>query len=604
MNYLNTFKYVKNKTGAGFSLVEIIVSIAIFLIIATSVYQGFTSLLDAVTVARLKISASNLANEQFEIVRNLSYSDVGIFGGLPSGRIAQNQTLTRDNTEFFVKTNIRNIDDPFDGTIGGSPNDTSPADYKLVELEISCPLCRNFAPLIFSTHVAPKNLEGSSANGALFIRVLDANGQPVQGARVYIENNQAVPSFIIDDTTNNDGLLGIIDTPPGAEAYEIIVSKEGYSEERTYATGSLENPNPTKPHATIVAQQVTQISFAIDRVSMVEITSTTETCSTVANIDFNVSGTKLIGQSPDVLKYSESYETNSAGIKNIENLEWDTYNFSLNDASYDLIGAIPLLPLSLGPNTNQNLKFIVGQKNPLSLLVTIKDSSTLLPLSGAEITIEKTGYSNSLTTGRGFLRQTDWSGGAGQDDFIDDLRYFSSDGNLDVDDPAGELRLKKTFETYSSSGNLTSSTFDTGSASNFYQILWKPEDQQPETGSDSVRFQIASNNDKMTWNFLGPDGTSGTFYTLSNTNINSVHNNDRYIRYKIFLRTEDINFTPNVAEISFTFNSLCVPSGQVIFQGLTPGDYTITVSKLGYQIFSDTVEVTQPWQQKEVILNP
>jgi len=44
--------------------------------------------------------------------------------------------LIRDNTSFNVETIIRNIDDPFDGTIGGDPNDTSPSDYKLAEIEM------------------------------------------------------------------------------------------------------------------------------------------------------------------------------------------------------------------------------------------------------------------------------------------------------------------------------------------------------------------------------------------------------------------------------------------------------------------------------------
>lgn len=595
---------VKFKNSVGFSLVEVIVSIAIFLIVTVSVYQGFNSLLDAVAVSRIRTIASNLANEQFEIARNLSYSDVGILGGFPAGKIIQNQTLSRNNVEFSVETNIRNIDDPFDGTIEGNDEVGSPADYKLIELEIFCANCKNFLPLIFSTHIAPKNLEGLSTNGALFIRVFDANGQPIQGANVHIENNEAIPSFSIDDTTNNDGLLEIVDTPPGVQTYEITVSKQGYSEERTYATNLPGNPNPTKPHATVVAQQMTQISFAIDQVSTIDITSVTETCSPVNNVDFAINGSKLIGLSPDVLKYSQVYETNAVGIKTIDNLEWDTYNFSLNDTAYNIIGAIPLLPLNLGPNTNQNLKFIVSQKIPLSLLFTVKDASTQLPLSGAEITIEKSGYSNSLTTGRGFLRQTDWSGGPDQEDFIDTLKYFDSDGNVDINNPTGELRLKEIFEEYRPTGILTSSTFDTGSASNFYQILWEPRDQPPEAGFDSVKFQIATNNDETTWNFIGPDGTSGTFYTLSDTNINSVHNNDRYFRYKIFLQTEDVDFTPNVAEIAFTFNSSCVPSGQVIFQGLSSGDYTVTVSKSGYQVFNDTVSVSQSWQQKEVILNP
>ncbi len=588
----------------GFTLVEVIVSIAIFLIVAFAVYQGFVSLLDAVTVSRLKIIAANLANEQFEIARNLSYSDVGIFGGFPSGKIIQNQTVSRDGIDFSVKTNIRNIDDLFDGTIGGSPNDNSPADYKLIELEISCLYCKNFTPLIFSTHIAPKNLEGSSANGALFVRVLNANGQPVQGARVYIENNQVNPPFFIDDTSNNEGLLNIVDVPPGPQAYEITVSKQGYSEEKTYATDLIENPNPTKPHATVVAQQVTQISFAIDKTSSIEVSSVSETCSYIGGVDFKIQGTKLIGQNPDILKYEQNYATNSSGIKNIDNIEWDTYNFYLIDSAYELIGAIPLLPLLLLPDANQNLKFIVSPKNPSSLLITVKDSSTQLPLSGAEVLIEKQGYSNSLTTGRGFLRQTDWSLGPGQIDFIDPLKYFDSDGNIDIANPEGELRLQEVFEEYRPSGNLVSSTFDTGSQSNFYQILWNPHDQPPEAGPDSVKFQIAANNDNLTWNFLGPDGTAETFYTLSDTNINPIHNNKRYIRYKIFLHTEDVNFTPNVAEIAFTFSSLCVPSGQTSFQGLGSGTYNITVSKQGYQTFTDTADVSLPWQQKEIILNP
>lgn len=598
------FLKIKFKNNTGFSLVEIIVSLAIFLIVVISVYQGFNSLLDIISISRLKIISTDLANEQFEIARNLPYDDIGISGGFPSGKIPQYQTLWRSGTEFSVQTNIRNIDDPFDGTIGGVPNDLSPADYKFIELEISCFSCKNFIPLHFSTHVAPKNLEGSSSNGALFVYVLDANGQPVPGATVYIENNVANPSFFIDDTTNNNGVLQIVDLPPTAEAYEITVSKKGYSEEKTYPKDAPANPNPTKPHATVIAQQVTQISFSIDEVSTVNVATVTETCAPVGNVGFAMQGSKLIGEDPDVLKYSQDFETNSSGLKSIDNLEWDTYNFSLSDASYEIIGAIPLFPLNLSPNTTQDLKFVVSQKNPLSLLVTVKDSATQLPLSGAQITIEKDGFNDSLITGRGFLRQTDWSGGPEQENFIDPSKYFESDDNIDINNPVGELRLKKIFDQYRPSGNLTSSTFDTGSSSNFYQILWDPEDQPPETGQDSVKFQIASNTDMQTWNFLGPDGTSDTFYTLADSNINPIHNGDRYIRYKIFLQTEDTNFTPNVAEISITFNSLCVPSGQVLFGGLGSETYNITVSKQDYQTFNGTVGVESLWQETEVILSP
>jgi hypothetical protein len=45
-----------------------------------------------------------------------------------------------------------------------------------------------------------------------------------------------------------------------------------------------------------------------------------------------------------------------------------------------------------------------------------------------------------------------------------------------------------------------------------------------------------------------------------------------------------------------------VPPGQVFFTGLDLGDYDLTISKSGYQTFNDTVTISAPWQQREVLL--
>jgi len=588
----------------GFTLIESLVGVAVFMVIAVSVYQAYVTNLNAVRLSRLKITSVALGNEQFEIIRNLPYADVGVVGSIPNGKVPHIQNLVRDNTEFMVETTIRNIDDPFDGTVGGSPNDLSPADYKLAELQISCPMCQNFSPLKFTTYIGPRDLETASTNGAVFVQVFDAAGQPVLGANVHIENNQAFPPIVIDDTTNNSGILQIVDAPPGVEAYEITVSKSGYSTDRTYQTGALGNPNPVKPHATVALQQLTQISFAIDRTSTVDVLSVTDTCSTTPSIDFSLSGSKIIGTNPNVLKYSASHITDGSGRKIISNLEWDTYNFDMTDGVYDLAGTIPILPVTLNPNANQNFKLIVVPKDPRSVLITIKDASTQLPLSDATVRLEETGYDTTLTTGRGFIRQTDWSGGSGQADFTDPTKYFDSDGNIETNSPGGEIRIRKVFDDYEPAGHLVSSSFDTGSASNFHQILWQPQDQPSNTGLDSIKFQVATNNDKIAWNFMGPDGTANTFYTLANQNINPIHNGDRYFRYKTFLQTESTTWTPNISDVSFTFTSSCVPPGQVIFTGLNSGNYTLTVSKSGYQTFNDIVSISSSWQQREVILSP
>ncbi len=592
----------KNK---GFTLIESLVGAAVFAVIAISVFQTFSKVFEVTSLTHTKIIATTLVNEQFEIARNLPYTDVGVVNGIPDGKIPHTQSLTRDGITFEVTTTIRNIDDAFDGTIGGSPNDLSPADYKLVEIEINCVSCRNFRTMQFNAFIGPKNLEGSSTNGALFVRVSDANGQPISGVSVHIVNNQEVPAIVIDDTTNTNGLLQIVDVPPANTAYEITVSKSGYSSDQTYTPGDIDNPNPVNAHATIAAQQVTQVSFAIEKTSTISLASVTQSCTTIGSIDFTLDGTKLIGISPDILKFSTTTATRASGLKTLSGLEWDTYVLSLIDSTYDLVGSIPLLAGTLSANTTQDLKLIVAPKNPKTLLVTVKDASGL-PLSDAVIELGQGSATTTRTTGNGFLTQTDWAGGSGQENFVDEAQYLSSDGNIETSNPAGELRLKKIFSDYVSAGTLTSSTLDTGSSSNFHQILWQPTDQAPQVGTDSVRFQIATNNDNTTWIYLGPDGTTGTYYTLANGSINDLHNGDRYLRYKIFLQTADVAYTPNVADISVTFTSSCVPPGQVAFSGLTTGsDYAITITKSGYQVYNETgITVSSAWQQKDVVLVP
>ncbi len=594
----------QQKTHTGFTLIEALIGTAIFITLAMSVYQAYLVTMNTVRLSRTKITASALANEQFEIIRNLPYNEVGIINGLPLGKIPANQTLVRDNKEFTIKTTIRNIDDPFDGTIGGEPNDTSPADYKLAELEISCALCKNFTPLIINTYIAPKNLESASNNGALFVKVYDANGLPVSGASVHIENNQFIPNFIINDTTNNDGILQIVDAPPGIQAYAITVTKDGYTREQTYTTDNPDNPNPIIPHATVLIQQLTQVSFSIDEVSTLNVSSTDNLCTQIPNIDFSLQGSKLIGMDPDIYKYNEIFGTNNDGLETINNLEWDTYNLTFLDDLYDLVGVIPSSSFLINPGTEQDLKLIVAPKNPKSLLITVKDAITNLPLSNATVNLTGIEYDNTLTTGHGFIRQTDWSGGAGQDNYIDKTKYLDSDGNIEINNPEGIISLKNTLNEYHPNGWLISSTFDTGSISNFHQIFWQPQNQPIETGSDNVRVQIATNNNKTTWNFVGPDGTTNTYYTNINQKINEIHNNDRYLRYKVYLHTDNILFTPTISDMSFTFTSDCVPPGQVFFTGLINDSYNFEIIKLDYEPYTSTISTLKSWQQLEITLNP
>lgn len=596
---------IKNaKSKKGFTLAELIVSVAVFLVIIIGVYNAYKAVYDVVSVSRFKIIATDLANEKFEIIRNMPYASVGVSGGIPNGVLNYNEQISRDGQTFSITTTVRNYDDPFDGTLGGSPNDLSPADSKVIEIQIDCSTCKSFKPVILSGRVSPKNLETASTNGALIVKVFDANGNPVSDANISVDNNTITPNVSIDDVTNNNGTLAIVDVPPALSSYIISATKSGYTTDST-SSSTVSNPNPTKPNATVLLQQVTTQSLIIDRVSTINFSSKNISCDSVPNIDFNIQGSKTLGTSPVVYKYNQDKATNGSGNLTLSSLEWDTYNLSLIDSSYDLAGTNTLLPIGLYPNETKNVDLIVAPKNPNALLVVIKDATTLLPLS--DVTVEILSGVNVLyagLTGKGFLGQSDWSGGSGQATVTDTAMYLSSDGNIETSSPVGDLKLDSVFGDYESSGYLISSSFDTGNLSNFKDIIWSPFDQPLSAGTDSVKFQIATNSDGATWNFTGPDGTSGSYYTISNRNINSINNNKRFLRYKVFLSTDDENVSPNVSHIAFTFNNSCTPPGQMFFSGLSSGSYTIRVSKVGYVSQDVSISINTPWQTREIILMP
>lgn len=579
-------------------MIEIIFTAAIFAIVAMSIYQGFISVNVLISASRDKVTAIDLMNSEFELVRNLSYTSVGLQSGIPRGILSATSTVVIDGREFDITRTIRNIDDPFDGTLGGSPNDLSPADYKMVQINISCASCKK--PLDFSaiSNVSPKNLETASTNGALFIRVFDANGNPVPQADVHIENSAL--GVNIDETTDNDGLLAIVDAPPAQNSYRIIVTKSGYTTDRTYAA-SVSNPNPVKLDATVILQQLTQISFVIDKTSSINLRAITDRCTPVGNVPFEINGTKLIGTEPNVYKWAGSFTTDASGLKNISNVEWDVFSFTTSGGFY-LAGTNPISPLSILPDSDQNIDLVITNESPSFLLVKVKDVSGL-PISNANVSLG----GETLLTDQGFLKQTDWSGGSGQTNFSDPTRFFSSDGNVEINDPAGELKLKSSLGTYISSGEIISSIFDTGTSSNWSRIDISPIDQPPLAGVNSVKFQIATaleNTATTTWNFLGPDGTAGSFYTILNNNINSIHNGDRYIKYKIFLNTADNAFTPNISDFVISFSSSCIPPGQVLFSNLNLQDYSLEVSAAGFITQTIPITINSNWATKDVTLSP
>ncbi|OGZ52831.1 MAG: hypothetical protein A3B25_01090 [Candidatus Ryanbacteria bacterium RIFCSPLOWO2_01_FULL_48_26] len=588
----------RSRLLTGFSLIDLVISMGIIVLLFGGIFLVYSAIVDSARNNSTRTAALSVLEQQSEIIRNLPYDSVGTQNGIPTGIIPQTQTVAVAGQNFTVRTTVRNIDDPFDGTLGGVPNDTAPADYKLVWFEAQCTQCARPLSYFMTTTVAPINLESASTNGSLFINIINASGKSVSNVDVHVVNASVTPAIDLTDTTNASGVLQLVGVPTSTQSYAVTAIKSGYTSEKTYPPGDPSNPNPINLHATVAAGTVSEVTLTIDETSDLNVKTSESTCVPTGNKNFSISGGGLIGLNPDVPKYSTSSATNAEGLKTFTDIDFGTYALTLDSPSSDLIGMIPLSPFTVDPSSTYDFRFVTRPANPLSLLVVVKDSVTGAGVNSSTVNLSKSGFSETVTTGRDTWTDTDWSGG----------QYGSQDGGIEADSPAGSLSLVSSGGTYSTTTVpwLISNTIDVGSSTaTYYDVIsWNPASQPAQTGSESVRFQIASNNDQTTWNFVGPDGTAGTYYAATGDAIYAGHENNRYLRYKAFLKTEDENYTPEVNNVSIDFYSVCVPLAQAFFAGLSPGTYSVDVTAPGYQEATSTVSVTANWQQTQVILAP
>jgi prepilin-type N-terminal cleavage/methylation domain-containing protein len=574
-------KNKKNKNGQnGVTLIEVVVCIAIFAVLSVSVYGIFTSIINGISYYRDKTIVSALADEYLEIVRNMPYSQIGTVEGNPHGTLADlpnKISRTINGIDYQIYYAVSYVDDPADGK-AILATDFSPNDYKQVKLYVKN--TKTNTENSFSTNVAPKGLEGMASGGALALKVFNAVGEPVPGAVIHIVNDAITPSIDLTRTTDVNGNWVEVGLPDSANNYIITVTKNNYSSDRTYPI-SAENPNPTKPDATISNGQITQISFSIDQLSDLVFNTLNQACNPISEVGLGVRGSKLIGTTPDVFKFNNSYISNASGQVSLNNIEWDNYIPGLIGNTYMIYGSSPIQQVNILPATSQNFNLILGPKTDNSLLVIVKDASSGNAIEGAEVNL--TDGSNTFTgfTNGSVWSQNNWSGGSGQAEFSDSAKYFSDDGNVSTNIIPLGLRLAPVGENYASSGYLESSTFDTGTESTAYTTLtWQPTSQDSAT---AIKFQIAANNDNETWNFKGPDGTNGSYYDVSGMTINN-ENNNKYVRYKVFLSTTDQAKTPVLTSVNVNYVSGCAAPGQVMFSGLQTGsNYQTTISMGGYQ---------------------
>lgn len=397
------FSIIKGAKRA-FSLVEVLIVVFIMSVAFVSFYTVSTVGTKYIIESKNRLAATALTNEKMEIVRNMAYDDIGTDGGFVGGDIDPDENVTANGRQFNVKTYVSYVDDPRDGTEDNDENGVT-NDYKIVKIvvlwtdsnggtqEVSS--VSQFAPSGLETETelpgAPWVINVSENTGGSLVGVL--------GSEVYIYNNDISPAINTSQNTNSDGNVLIVSAPGSNEGYHITVSHSGYETIETMDT----TPTflPVYPHASVALGFLNTNNFLQNRTSDLTIRTADYQDNPVGNINFTITGGKLVGYESGVsvfhmssISSSEVYKQSSdsdatgteSGEKKYEDLSPGSYTVAMDpneQNGFKFIDFDPSeSPAVLNPGVDLVYRIKVAPSDREALLVSIRDDLGH-PISGA-----------------------------------------------------------------------------------------------------------------------------------------------------------------------------------------------------------------------------
>lgn len=229
------------------------------------VFLGITAVfqlsVDVVTNNKARAGAIALSNERMEYLKSLTYTQIGVIGGIPAGNVQQLETVQFNGISYTRRTLVLYTDDPQDG-LGAADTNSIIADFKTIRVEVSWQSKQGERSVSLIGRVSPTGIETAIPGGTLTIIAVDADNAILPNAQVQIVNASTSPIINITTYTGEDGSISFIGAP-AASNYQITVTKTGYSTAQTYPA-TTQNPNPNPRHLTVSTNQTTTGSFAID----------------------------------------------------------------------------------------------------------------------------------------------------------------------------------------------------------------------------------------------------------------------------------------------------------------------------------------------------
>lgn len=115
------------------------------------------------------------------------------------------------------------------------------------------------------------------------------------------------------------------------------------------------------------------------------------------NVDFTLTGGKTIGTTgagEPLYKTIVATATDGNGERDLS-LEWDAYELVLE--SHDVVEACNAPPYTLAPGTALESSLILATSTPHRALISVRAAGT--PVADAQVTLSRTGFSQTVTTG-------------------------------------------------------------------------------------------------------------------------------------------------------------------------------------------------------------
>lgn len=276
----------------GFSLIDVIVGVALMLVLFLALFGVLRASLEVSALAKAKATAVEIGSTQIEYLRGLAYDSLGTLNGIPAGNVPQVATSTVDGIPYTIRTYIEYFDDTADGQ-GVSDTNHVTTDYKIGKITVSYSIHGVAKSVVLVSNFVPPGIESSTGGGTLSLHIVDALGNDVPDADVQIINASTSPTINLTTVSDTTGLV-LIGGAATSSMYQIFASRPGYSSAQTYARTS-QNVNPTPGYLTVVKDQTTSATFAIDRLATLTLSSLSPATTTVFSDTF-VDASNLFNQ--------------------------------------------------------------------------------------------------------------------------------------------------------------------------------------------------------------------------------------------------------------------------------------------------------------------